>query len=209
VGSIAEWLASLGLSEYAQLFAENGIDRSVLRDLTDQDLKDLGVLLGHRRKMLRAIAQPGDSAVAIFPISAAPVPRDDADRRQLTVMFCDLVGSTALSKRLDPEDMRKILGAYYRGCADIITKAGGFIAQYMGDGVLAYSGYLRRAARVRLDPAGCVALQSHVQVRRHDTEDEVNEQAGPVARFCEPRKKLCHAVEINQVNGCSESATRQ
>ncbi|CAB3787943.1 hypothetical protein LMG28614_02618 [Paraburkholderia ultramafica] len=141
MGSIAEWLASLGLSEYAQLFADNGIDRSVLRDLTDQDLKDLGVLLGHRRKMLRAIAQLGDSAVAISPISATPVPRDDADRRQLTVMFCDLVGSTALSKRLDPEDMRKILAVYYRGCADVITKAGGFIAQYLGDGVLAYFGY--------------------------------------------------------------------
>ena len=141
MGSIAEWLASLGLPEYAQLFAENGIDRSVLRDLTDQDLKDLGVLLGHRRKMLRAIALLGDSAVAIPSVAAAPVPRDDADRRQLTVMFCDLVGSTALSQRLDPEDMGKILGAYYRGCADVITDAGGFIAQYLGDGVLAYFGY--------------------------------------------------------------------
>ncbi|MCX4149855.1 MULTISPECIES: adenylate/guanylate cyclase domain-containing protein [Paraburkholderia] len=129
------------MSEYVQIFAENGIDSSVLRDLTDQDLKDLGVLLGHRRKMLRAIAQLGDSTVAISSIAATHVPRDDADRRQLTVMFCDLVGSTALSKRLDPEDMRKILGAYYRGCADVITRAGGFIAQYMGDGVLAYFGY--------------------------------------------------------------------
>ncbi|WP_245643747.1 AAA family ATPase [Paraburkholderia oxyphila] len=132
-------MASLGLSEYVQLFAENGIDKSVLRDLTDQDLKDLGVLLGHRRKMLRAIAQLGESAVA--PTMATHLAREDADRRQLTVMFCDLVGSTALSKRLDPEDMRKILGAYYRGCADVITKAGGFIAQYLGDGVLAYFGY--------------------------------------------------------------------
>jgi class 3 adenylate cyclase/tetratricopeptide (TPR) repeat protein len=141
VGSIAEWLASLGLSEYVQLFVENGIDSSVLRDLTDQDLKDLGVLLGHRRKILRAIAQLDESAVAISPVVATHVPHDDADRRQLTVMFCDLVGSTALSKRLDPEDLRKILGAYYRGCADVITKAGGFIAQYLGDGVLAYFGY--------------------------------------------------------------------
>jgi class 3 adenylate cyclase/tetratricopeptide (TPR) repeat protein len=143
VGSIAEWLASLGLSEYVQLFAENGIDSSVLRDLTDQDLKDLGVLLGHRRKLLRAIAQLDDHAVTLSPVVATPVPGDDADRRQLTVMFCDLVGSTALSKRLDPEDMRKILGAYYRGCADVITSAGGFIAKYMGDGVLAYFGYPR------------------------------------------------------------------
>jgi class 3 adenylate cyclase/tetratricopeptide (TPR) repeat protein len=157
VGSIAEWLASLGLSEYVQVFAENGIDPSVLPDLTDQDLKDLGILLGHRRKMLRAIAELGYSAVAISPVAAAPVPGDDADRRQLTVMFCDLVDSTALSTRLDPEDLRKVIGAYYRGCADIVTTAGGFIAKYLGDGVLAYFGYPRaheddaeRAVRVGL-----------------------------------------------------------
>jgi class 3 adenylate cyclase len=141
VASIAEWLASLGLTEYVQLFAENGIDPSVLRDLTDQDLKDLGVLLGHRRKILRAINQLGDGAGAISPTPTTPQSRDDADRRQLTVMFCDLVGSTALSKRLDPEDMRKVLAVYYRGCADVITNAGGFIAQYMGDGVMVYFGY--------------------------------------------------------------------
>ncbi|MEM5300159.1 AAA family ATPase [Burkholderia sp. JPY481] len=140
MGSIAEWLESLGLSEYVRLFAENGIDLSVLRDLTDRDLKDLGVLLGHRRKMLRAIAQLGDSAIAIS-VAVAPVPRDDADRRQITVMFCDLVGSTALSARLDPEDLRKIIRAYHRLSADVITAAGGFVAQYMGDGVLAYFGY--------------------------------------------------------------------
>ncbi|MBC8742950.1 AAA family ATPase [Paraburkholderia sp. UCT31] len=143
MGSIAEWLASIGLSEYVQVFAENGIDPSVLPDLTDQDLKDLGVLLGHRRKMLRAIAELGESAVAISPVAAGPIPGDEADRRQLTVMFCDLAGSTALSTRLDPEDMRKVIGAYYRGCADIVTTAGGFIAKYLGDGVLAYFGYPR------------------------------------------------------------------
>ena len=143
MSTTVEWLASLGLSEYAQIFAENGIDHSVLCDLTDQDLKDLGVLLGHRRKMLRAIAQLDDSAVAIPPIAAAAMPRDDADRRQLTIMFCDLVGSTALSARLDPEDMREIIAAYHRGCADVITGAGGFVAKYMGDGVLAYFGYPR------------------------------------------------------------------
>lgn len=141
MGSIAEWLASLGMSQYVQLFADNGIDRSVLRDLTDQDLKDLGVLLGHRRKMLRDIAQLGDGAVASSGVPALPVLHDDADRRQLTVMFCDLVGSTALATRLDPEDMRAILGAYYRRCADVITQAGGFVAQYMGDGVMACFGY--------------------------------------------------------------------
>src|SRR5260370_4496914 len=102
---IAEWLASIGLSEYAERFADNGIDLSVLRDLTEQDLKDLGVLLGHRRKMLRAIAEL-DRATRT-QVQAVPAPlRHDAERRYIAVMFCDLVGSTALSARLDPEDLR-------------------------------------------------------------------------------------------------------
>src|SRR5712692_4278261 len=140
---IAEWLASLGMSEYAKRFAENDIDASVLRDLTDQDLKDIGISLGHRRRLLRAIAELGGTApTAPQPAAAAAAsPQDTAERRQLTVMFCDLVGSTALSARLDPEDMREIVGAYHRCCADLITRAGGFVAKYMGDGVLAYFGY--------------------------------------------------------------------
>src|SRR6266567_6216679 len=106
---IAEWLSSIGLSEYAQRFADNAIDHSVIRDLTEQDLKDLGVLLGHRRKILRAIAEL--DAVAPAPIQTAPEPvlRAEAERRHLTVMICDLVGSTALSARLDPEDMRAVI----------------------------------------------------------------------------------------------------
>ena len=110
---ISEWLASLGMGDYAQRFAENAIDLSVLRDLTEQDLKDLGVLLGHRRKMLRAIAEL--DLVALTPAETAtePVPRDEGERRHLTVMFCDLVGSTALSARLDPEDMWRVIASYY------------------------------------------------------------------------------------------------
>jgi class 3 adenylate cyclase len=110
VATITEWLASLGMSEYAQRFADNRIDDvSILRDLTDQDLKDIGVPLGHRRKMLRAIAEMVGAAPTQMRSAPAPEPtrRDDAERRQLTVMFCDLVGSTALSARLDPEDLRR------------------------------------------------------------------------------------------------------
>ena len=106
----AEWLASIGLGEYAQRFAENGIDLSTVRDLTEQDLKDLGVLLGHRRKMLRAIAEFDEAAPAPAETATEPVRPQDAERRHLTVMFCDLVGSTALSARLDPEDMRTLIG---------------------------------------------------------------------------------------------------
>jgi predicted ATPase/class 3 adenylate cyclase len=138
---IAEWLASIGLGEYAQRFAENAIDLSVVRDLTEQDLKDLGVLLGHRRKMLRAIAEL-KGAVLITPQTGAKlVPRDDAERRQLTVMFCDLVGSSALSARLDPEDLRRVIGACHICIAEVIGRYEGIIARYMGDGVLAYFGY--------------------------------------------------------------------
>src|SRR6202140_1314495 len=139
---ISEWLASIGLGEYAQRFGENAIDLSVVRDLTEQDLKDLGVLLGHRRKMLRAIAElKGD--VLRTPPGTQPAPRDGAERRQLTVMFCDLVGSSALSVRLDPEDLRAGMAAYHRYVAETVARFGGFVGRYMGDGVLVYFGYPR------------------------------------------------------------------
>ena len=144
VATISEWLASLGMSEYAQHFADNRIDDvSILRDLTDQDLKDIGVPLGHRRKMLRAIAEMfGAVSTQIKSAPASePKPRHDAERRQLTVMFCDLVGSTALSARLDPEDLRGIITAYHHCCTELVERNSGFVAKYMGDGVLAYFGY--------------------------------------------------------------------
>src|SRR6516225_4982083 len=141
--STAEWLESIGLGEYAQRFAENAIDFSILRDLTDQDLKELGVLLGHRRKMLRAIAGLDEAPIAPPDSTTEPKPelRDEAERRHLTVMFCDLVGSTALSTRLDPEDMWRVVASYQAAIAAVIGRYQGMIAQYMGDGVLAYFGY--------------------------------------------------------------------
>jgi class 3 adenylate cyclase/predicted ATPase len=140
---IAEWLDKLGLGQYAQRFAENGIDLSDLRHLTDQDLKDIGVLLGHRRRMLAAIKELAGAVPATLQPTAETEPKahDAAERRQLTVMFCDLVGSTALSARLDPEDLRGIIGAYHRCCTEAIERNGGFVAKYMGDGVLSYFGY--------------------------------------------------------------------
>jgi class 3 adenylate cyclase/tetratricopeptide (TPR) repeat protein len=138
---IAEWLVSIGLGEYAPRFAENAIDLSVVRDLTEQDLKDLGVLLGHRRKMLRAIAEFKGDVPRAPHTGTKPAQRDRAERRQLTVMFCDLVGSSALSARLDPEDLRAVIGAYHACIAEVIAQNEGVIARYMGDGVLAYFGY--------------------------------------------------------------------
>ena len=140
---IADWLESLGMSEYAQRFAENGINVAALPHLTDQDLKDIGVLLGHRRVMLAAISKlAGAAPAAPEPIALAePKPQDTAERRQVTVMFSDLVGSTALSARMDPEDLREVISAYQKCVAETVRRFGGFVAKYMGDGVLVYFGY--------------------------------------------------------------------
>jgi class 3 adenylate cyclase/tetratricopeptide (TPR) repeat protein/ABC-type transport system involved in cytochrome c biogenesis ATPase subunit len=161
---ISEWLASIGLSEYAQRFADNAIDLCVLRDLTEQDLKDLGVLLGHRRKMLRAIAKLHGAAPAPTETAIEPVLRDAAERRHLTVMICDLVGSTALAARLDPEDMNAVMDAYHAACARIMLTYDGFIGEFRGDGILAYFGYPRaheddaeRTVRAALDIVAAVA----------------------------------------------------
>src|SRR5690349_24030434 len=139
--SIMEWLESIGLSEYAQRFVENGVDFSVVRELTDQDLKDLGVLLGHRRKILRATAQLDDPATPPAKTAIEPSRPTEAERRHLSVMFCDLVGSTALASQLDPEDMRNLIAAYHSCIAEVVRGHQGKIARYMGDGVLVYFGY--------------------------------------------------------------------
>jgi class 3 adenylate cyclase len=145
VGTIAEWLASVGMSEHARRFAENDIDTDVLPELTDRDLEQLGISLGHRRKILRAIRELGGTAAAALQTTAVPEqkPQDSAERRQVTVMFCDLVGSTALSARMDPEDMREVISAYQKCVADTVRRFDGFVAKFMGDGVLAYFGYPR------------------------------------------------------------------
>src|SRR4029077_17404158 len=136
------WLRRIGLEQYAQTFRDNAIDADVLRDLTDDHLRELGLPLGARLKLLRAVAALGTSErPPASPEITPTAPRTDAERRQLTIMFCDLVGSTALSIRLDPEHMHARVGAHQRCCADLITGASGFIARYMGDGILAYFGY--------------------------------------------------------------------
>jgi class 3 adenylate cyclase/predicted ATPase len=144
--NVADWLRKLGLEQYEPAFRANEIDARVLPSLTAEDLKDLGVtLVGHRRRLLDAIAALG----AEMPAAAATAaPRNapalaDAERRQLTVMFCDLVGSTALSARLDPEDLREVIAAYHRAVAGVVAGFDGFVAKYMGDGVLVYFGYPR------------------------------------------------------------------
>ena len=140
---IADWLKKLGMSEYAQRFVENGIDVSVLPHLTDQDLKDIGVLLGHRRKMLAGIAElSGSAPTTLEPVAAiGPKTQDTAERRYLTVMFCDLIGSTGIAARLDAEEWRDLVGAYLDAAMAAVTEMGGHVAKKLGDGLMALFGY--------------------------------------------------------------------
>jgi class 3 adenylate cyclase len=172
---IADWLEKLGLGQYAQRFAENGIDVSVLRYLTDQDLEKIGVLLGHRRKILAAITEmTGSAPAAPAPTPATePKPHDTAERRQVTVMFTDLVGSTALSARMDPEDLREVIGGYQKCVAETVRRFDGFVAKYLGDGVLVYFGYpqaheddAERAVRAGLQLVAAVGdLKAHAALQ--------------------------------------------
>jgi class 3 adenylate cyclase len=138
---VADWLRSLGLSQYEPAFRESEIDADVLPELTDQHLRDLGISLGHRLKILRSIRELNPPVKPNPTTPSEPKPRAEAERRRLTVMFCDLVGSTALAARLDPEDLREVIGAYHIRVAKIIGRYDGFVAKYMGDGVLVYFGY--------------------------------------------------------------------
>jgi len=138
------WLRGIGLGQYAELFRTNDIDAELLPRLTGDDLKDMGVAsVGHRKKLLEAIAALGAAADAPAPSRATATPTAAAERRQLTVMFVDLVGSTTLSTELDPEDMRELIRVYQNTVAGEITRFDGHIAQYLGDGVLAYFGWPR------------------------------------------------------------------
>ncbi len=145
---VGGWLRRLGLEQYEASFRENKIDDTVLPRLTAEDLKDLGVgFVGHRRKLLDAIAAlRAQVSAPTPPLSDAPLAidkaaKDTAERRQVTVMFSDLVGSTALSARMDPEDLREVIAAYQKCVAEAVRRFGGFVAKYMGDGVLVYFGY--------------------------------------------------------------------
>jgi class 3 adenylate cyclase/predicted ATPase len=182
VMDIVIWLRSLGLGKYEAIFRENEIDETVLPDLTAADLKELGVTaLGHRRKLLAAIAALRDDAGGKAPSvdaanrSSTPStrPEDRAERRQVTVMFCDLVGSTALSARMDPEDLREVISAYQKCVAEAVQRFGGFVAKYMGDGVLVYFGYpqaheddAERAVRAALEFVAAVGdLKTHAALQ--------------------------------------------
>jgi len=142
--NISGWLQSHGLEQYEDLFRANQIEMDVLPDLTESDLEKIGLSLGARKRLLKAISTLGDGTMAAERPSPVKRPQNaehNAERRQLTVMFCDLVGSTALSERLDPEDMRGIIRGYQDACSGVIARYDGFVAKFMGDGILAYFGF--------------------------------------------------------------------
>jgi class 3 adenylate cyclase len=184
---LAEWLDRQGLDQYVQTFAENNIEYSVLPDLTENDLQKLGVSLGHRKKLLRAIEaltaarQPTGTVSAVSNVtmvSPSLVQHREAELRQITVMFCDLVGSTQLSEKLDPEDLRALIDAYRAVCSTAVRRYGGEVASYAGDGVVAFFGWPRaheddavRAVHAALDTlsaltdiSGPVTLASRIGV---------------------------------------------
>src|ERR1700691_4927941 len=158
---IVVWLRSLGLERYEAAFRDNEIDERILPSLTQEDLKEIGVgPVGHRRMLLEAIvtlrgdtgsnAPSADVATTSSVPSASP--EDRAERRQVTVMFSDLVGSTALSARMDPEDFREVISAYQNCVAESVGRFGGFVAKYMGDGVLIYFGYPHAHRTMQSEP---------------------------------------------------------
>jgi class 3 adenylate cyclase len=183
---IGSWLRGLGLEQYEPAFRDNAIDAETLTALTVEDLRELGVAaIGHRKKLLAAIAALGAAAsapvsgVKTIDVPTRPLPivaeASGGERRHLTVMFCDLVGSTALSSRLDPEDLREIIGAYHRCVAETVTRFDGFVAKYMGDGALVYFGYPQtheddaeqavRAGLALIDAVGRLQAAESLRVR--------------------------------------------
>ncbi len=182
---VSKWLERLGLDSYREVFQQNAITWDVLPELNDGDLASLGVLLGHRKKLLRAIVQlsqqdgsdgPKPLPTATDPqVTSLPSGRDQAERRQLTVMFCDLVGSTALARRLDPEDFQATARRFLDTCNEAIGRYDGYIAKYMGDGLLAYFGYphAHEHDAERAVHAGLAVLESVKALpREHDPDQE-------------------------------------
>ncbi|MSQ58891.1 MAG: hypothetical protein EXR36_04425, partial [Betaproteobacteria bacterium] len=160
VSSFADWLRQYGLEQYASVFAENDVDFAVARKLTEADLKDLGLTLGHRKRFLEAVETLG-APPALDPAMNEVIA--EAERRQLTIMFCGLVGSTALAQQLDPEALRDLMKQYQQACRSVIEKYEGHVTQYLGDGLMVYFGFPRaheddaeRAVRSALEIVGAV-----------------------------------------------------
>ena len=177
ISDIRQWLEELGLGQYADAFEENDIGVDVLDEVTDQDLREIGVSLGDRKRLLKALGTPEQGtedspAAEDFAVQPAPF-APDAERRQITVMFCDLVGSTALSTKLDPEDLRAIMAAYQQAAGTEIARYEGHVAQYLGDGLMTYFGWpkaheddTQRAVRAGLDIIEAISPRTRCDASR-------------------------------------------
>ena len=138
--NVAAWLCELGLERYVQAFEDNDVDGDTLRQLTEADLIEIGAKsLGHRRKLIEAITALNEGP----PLPAAPAAQLEAEHRQLSVLYCDMVGSTALSERLDAEHMREVIRSFHQACTGVVAEYDGYVANFIGDSVLAYFGWPR------------------------------------------------------------------
>jgi class 3 adenylate cyclase len=189
MSNVRAWLAGIGLGQYADAFETNDVEMDLLKDVDEQTLKDIGVTsAGHRLRLRNAIAKlalapTSDVKDANSAVTAPEVAAASGERRQLTVMFCDLVGSTALSEKLDPEELRSLLHAYRTRCGDVIARYDGFVARYVGDGSLTYFGWptaheedAERAVRAALEIAQTVKWASTTE----DLSVRIGIATGPV-----------------------------
>jgi class 3 adenylate cyclase/tetratricopeptide (TPR) repeat protein len=183
--AFGSWLAEIGLGRYQTVFASNEIDFDVIRSLSDTDLRELGLALGDRKRLLQAVARLDEQPItaAAAPATASEPASHGGERRQLTVMFCDLVGSTALSEKLDPEELRSLLHVYRTHCGEVIARYDGFVARYVGDGILTYFGWptaheedAERAVRAALDIVSTVKRGSTTE----DLSVRIGIATGPV-----------------------------
>ena len=179
--TVREWLAAEGPPQYGELFEQHRIGLDVLPDLTERDLQDLGIPLGDRKRILKAIQSRGESNPAVASAASSSGGGRDAERRQLTVMFCDMVGSTELSRKLDPEQLRELMRSYQQACGSVIEKYEGHVAQYLGDGLMVYFGWpiaheddAERALRAGLEVIDAVksssathSLQVRIEIGHH------------------------------------------
>ena len=186
--SFGQWLAEIELDRYAEIFSENRIDFDVIATLTEADLRELGVALGDRKRLMQALAQLSGQPVAeplpisvaaatISPPRPAEVGESTGERRQLTVMFCDLVGSTALSEKLDPEELRSLLHDYRTRCGEVIARYEGFVARYVGDGILTYFGW-PKAHEEDAERALRAALEIVQSVKRASSSEALSVRIG-------------------------------
>src|SRR6516162_3923944 len=173
---LRDWLDQIGLAQHAEIFAANDVDLDVLPELSDEDLKELGLSLGHRRRLQRALAeQTSEDAIGAAP----ETPRRDAERRQLTVLFCDLVGSTELSRRFDPEDLRELIRRYQDAVSGAVVRHGGYVANFLGDGIIAYFGW-PHADEDNAGQAVRAGLDAVVAVRELSLRAHAGIASGPV-----------------------------